>query len=175
MSQQTMEAHYQPNWNLTQAHGLLGYNCGYAESVGCASFDQHQQSLVWRLLGDTTIDGDSTMLDVGCGIGGPSTWIARRFSPKQILSIEYCWSSVLAAGRRRPMARCVPGFYRGTPTVCRWQTSQLMSFSISNRRFIMQTSGSSLQNAIEPYGRAAHCASATSPRRTGCCSRRCHS
>jgi ubiquinone/menaquinone biosynthesis C-methylase UbiE len=113
MSHQTMEAHYQPNWNLTQAHGLLGYNCGYAESSGCDSFDLHQQSLVWRLLGDTAIDGESTMLDVGCGIGGPSTWIARRFSPKQILSIEYCWSSVLAAGRRPITDSVRPRFLQG--------------------------------------------------------------
>ncbi len=78
MSQRTMEAHYRPNWNLTQAHGLTGYNCGYAASPGCESFDEHQRSLVWRLLGDTTIDGEATVLDVGCGIGGAARFIAAE-------------------------------------------------------------------------------------------------
>lgn len=113
MSQRTMEAHYRPNWNLTQAHGLLGYNCGFTERRGSASFDEHQQALVWRLIGDTKIDGESTVLDVGCGIGGPSTWIAKRFSPRRVVSLEYCWSSVLAAHQRPRQGFTSPRFLQG--------------------------------------------------------------
>lgn len=113
MSHRTMEAHYLPNWNLTQAHGLLGYNCGFAAKRGCASFDEHQQSLVWEVIGDTRIDGTTTVLDVGCGIGGPSTWIAQRFGPKRILSLEYCWSSVRAANERPANGAVRPSFLQG--------------------------------------------------------------
>ena len=113
MSQRTMEAHYLPNWNLTQAHGLLGYNCGFAERRGCASFDEHQQALVWRVIGDTRIDGGTTVLDVGCGIGGPSTWMAQRFAPKRILSLEFCWSSVRAAHGRPGNGAARPRFMQG--------------------------------------------------------------
>lgn len=100
MSQQTMEAHYRPNWNLTQAQGLTGYNCGYAESPGCEPFNEHQRSLVWRLLGDTPIDESTTILDVGCGIGGPAGWILERHKPRRIIGLEYLGSSVRAAEDR---------------------------------------------------------------------------
>lgn len=99
MSQRTMEAHYQPNWNLTQAHGLAAYNCGYAESPGCGAFAGYQKALVWRLLGNTAIDADSTVLDVGCGIGGPVRWIYERYHPSQTIGLEYLRSSVTAAHR----------------------------------------------------------------------------
>lgn len=100
MSQQTMEAHYAPNWRLTQAHGLLGYNCGYAASPGCESFNEHQQSLVWQLLGDAPIGPASTVLDVGCGIGGPSGWMFERFQPRRLIGLEYLASSAAAAESR---------------------------------------------------------------------------
>ena len=100
MSQQIMEAHYAPNWKLTQAHGLLGYNCGYAESPGCSSFNEHQQSLVWQLLGDAPITAESTVLDVGCGIGGPSGWIFERYRPRRLIGLEYLSSSAAAAESR---------------------------------------------------------------------------
>ena len=114
-----MEAHYAPNWKLTRAHGLLGYNCGYAAKRGCDSFGEHQRSLVWRLIGDTPIDSESTALDIGCGIGGPSGWILERFGPRRIIGLEYLGSSVRAAEDRwreedpRPVflqgdAHCLP-------------------------------------------------------------------
>lgn len=113
MSQQTMEAHYAPNWRLTQAHGLLGYNCGYAESAGCASFDEHQQSLVWQLLGDTLITSSSTMLDVGCGIGGPSGWMFQRYHPRRLIGLEYLASSAAAAESRWHGRPSRPWFTQG--------------------------------------------------------------
>jgi len=113
MSQRTMEAHYRPNWELTQAHGLIGYNCGYAEQPGCESFDQHQQSLVWRLLGDTPIDATSTVLDVGCGIGGPSGWMYDRYGPKRLIGLEYLGSSVEAAESRWKGRGSRPNFVQG--------------------------------------------------------------
>lgn len=113
MSQKTMEAHYRPNWNLTQAHGLTGYNCGYAESPGCESFDQHQRSLVWRLLGDTRIDRDATLLDVGCGIGGPTGWIFERYKPRRVIGLEYLGSSVRAAEHRWREKEHRPRFLQG--------------------------------------------------------------
>lgn len=113
MSQRTMEAHYKPNWNLTQAHGLSGYNCGYAASPKCGSFDEHQRALVWQLLHDTPIGPDSTVLDVGCGIGGPSGWIMDRFNPARIISLEYCWSSVRAAHDRAAERDRRPRFVQG--------------------------------------------------------------
>lgn len=100
MSQRTLEAHYLPNWRLTQAHGLSGYNCGYAAKRGDASFHQHQQALVWRLIGDLPIGPESTVVDVGCGIGGPAGWIAQRYRPRRLIGVEYLWSSVAAAQAR---------------------------------------------------------------------------
>lgn len=100
MSQRTMQAHYEPNWKLTQARNLRGYNCGYAAKRGNESFDEHQQSLVWQLLGDTPITSASTVLDVGCGIGGPSGWIFDRYHPGRLIGLEYLGSSVKAASKR---------------------------------------------------------------------------
>ena len=113
MSQRTMEAHYRPNWELTQAHGLTGYNCGYAERRGAASFDEHQKALVWRLLGDTPIDASTTVLDVGCGIGGPSGWIKQRFGPGRVIGLEYLESSVRAAAQRCSSQPERPTFLQG--------------------------------------------------------------
>lgn len=58
------------------------------------TFATHQQNLVWQLLGDTVIEPESMILDVGCGIGGPAQWIARRYRPRQIVGLEYCRASV---------------------------------------------------------------------------------
>ncbi len=113
MSQRTLEAHYQPNWNLTQAHGLTGYNCGYAAARGCGTFNEHQQALVWRLLGKASIDSNSTVLDVGSGIGGPASWIAERFRPRRLIGIEYLWSSVSAANARSNGNANRPDFVQG--------------------------------------------------------------
>jgi ubiquinone/menaquinone biosynthesis C-methylase UbiE len=113
MSQRTMEAHYRPNWNLTRAHGLTGYNCGYAESPGCGSFDEHQRALVWRLLGDTRIDEHTTVLDVGCGIGGPTGWIVERYKPRRVIGLEYLGSSVRAAEGRWREKDARPLFLQG--------------------------------------------------------------
>jgi tocopherol O-methyltransferase len=104
VSQRTLEAHYLPNWRLTQAHGLSGYNCGYAAARGAGSFHEHQQALVWRLIGDVSIRPDSTVVDVGCGIGGPAGWIANRYRPKRLIGLEYLWSSVAAAQARAAAA-----------------------------------------------------------------------
>ncbi len=100
MSQRSLEVFYEPNLRLTQAHGLLGYNAGFAEARGRATFDQYQRDLVWRLLGDVDIGSHSTVLDVGCGIGGPSGWIYERYHPARLIGIEYCPSSVRTAERR---------------------------------------------------------------------------
>ena len=119
MAQQSLEVFYELNLRLTQAHGLLGYNAGYAEARGEATFDQYQKNLVWRLLGDVDIGSRSTVLDVGCGIGGPSGWICERYHPARLIGIEYCASSVRTAEQRwagkarRPIflqgdAHCLP-------------------------------------------------------------------
>lgn len=100
MSQRTMQAHYQPNWELTQARGLRAYNCGYAAARGNESFDAHQQSLVWQLIGNTPISSDSVVLDVGCGIGGPAGWIFDKYKPKRLVGLEYLGTSVHAANAR---------------------------------------------------------------------------
>jgi tocopherol O-methyltransferase len=104
---------------LAKSRGLLGYNAGYAEVRGRESFDQHQKDLVWRLLGDVEIGPQSTVLDVGCGIGGPSEWIFNRYRPARLIGMEYCPSSVRTAEQRcagrslRPIfmradAHCLP-------------------------------------------------------------------
>lgn len=95
-----MEAHYRPNWELTQAYGLLGYNCGYARASGVESFDEHQKSLVWQLLGDVVINPHSTVLDVGSGIGGPAGWIFQKYHPQRLVGVEYLGTSVQAANGR---------------------------------------------------------------------------
>ncbi len=113
MSQRTMEAHYRPNWNLTQAAGLIGYNCGYAESPGCEPFGEHQRALVFRLLGDTHIGPDTTILDVGCGIGGPTGWIHERYNPRRVIGLEYLASSTCAAEDRWRDKDARPFFIQG--------------------------------------------------------------
>src|SRR2546422_125296 len=100
MSQQSLDAFYSPTLRLSQAYGLLGYNAGYAEAPGHDSFDQHQKDLVWKLLGNAAIDSRSTVLDVGCGIGGPTEWIFSRYQPARLIGIEYSPSSVRIAEKR---------------------------------------------------------------------------
>lgn len=119
MSQRSLEVFYEPNLRLARAHALQGYNAGYAESRGHANFDQYQKDLVWRLLGDVEIGPESTVLDVGCGIGGPSGWIFERYRPARLIGIEYCAKSARTAEERwagrpqRPIflqgdAHCLP-------------------------------------------------------------------
>lgn len=100
MYQHSMEVFYEPNLRLTRARGLRGYNAGYADSIGRGSFDQHQKDLVWRLLGDTPIGRDSILVDVGCGIGGPSGWIFERYQPARLIGIDYCPTSIREADAR---------------------------------------------------------------------------
>ncbi len=100
MSQRSLEVFYEPNRRLARAHDLQGYNAGYAEARGVATFDQYQRNLVWRLLGDVEIGPQSTVLDVGCGIGGPSGWIYERYRPGRLIGIEYCSTSVRTAEER---------------------------------------------------------------------------
>lgn len=98
---QSLEDFYAPNLRISHAHQLLGYNAGYAvETPGLGTFDQHQKDLVWRLIGDTPITEDSTVIDVGCGIGGPSEWIFERYRPARLIGIEFCNTSVRTADRR---------------------------------------------------------------------------
>lgn len=100
MSQRTLEVHYRPNRMLTEAVGVAGYNCGYAEAPGLHPFDQRQRALVWRLLGDAPITAESIVLDVGCGIGGPSGWILDRYAPRKVIGLDYLWSNVRLAAER---------------------------------------------------------------------------
>lgn len=113
MSQRTMEAHYRPNWELTQAMGLFGYNCGYAPKDRTENFDEHQRSLVWQLLGDTGINESSTVLDVGSGIGGPAGWIFQKYRPARLIGIEYLGSSAHAAEDRYRGQATRPIFLQG--------------------------------------------------------------
>ncbi len=113
MSQRTMEAHYRPNWELTQAYGLLGYNCGYARPDCAETFDEHQKTLVWQLLGDTAIHDASTVLDVGSGIGGPAGWIFQKYAPARLFGVEYLGSSVRAANERFAEHARRPFFIQG--------------------------------------------------------------
>lgn len=113
MAKRSLERFYEPNLRLTQAHGLIGYNAGYAESRDGGSFDEHQRALVWKLLGDAPIGPDSTVVDVGCGIGGPSTWIHERYEPKRVIGLDYCGPSVRAAHARQAGKRDRPRFLRG--------------------------------------------------------------
>jgi ubiquinone/menaquinone biosynthesis C-methylase UbiE len=98
---------------LTSAQGLLGYNAGYAAKRGVSSFDQHQKDLVWRLIGDTPIGPETIVLDVGCGIGGPTEWIFNRYKPARIMGLEFCWSSVSAAEKRWNGSKSRPMFLNG--------------------------------------------------------------
>lgn len=113
MSQSTIEAHYRPNWNLSQALGFTGYNCGFTEKLGSATFAENQKALVWRLLGDVAIGRDDTVLDIGCGIGGPTGWLFERFEPKRTIGLEYCRSSVVAAEKRWSGISERPWFLQG--------------------------------------------------------------
>jgi ubiquinone/menaquinone biosynthesis C-methylase UbiE len=112
-SQKSLDVFYEPNLRLTQALGLLGYNAGYSPHPGHGSFDQHQQDLVWRLLGDAPIDARAKVVDVGCGIGGPSSWIFDRYKPRLLVGVEYCPSSVREAESRWAGQRIRPVFVQG--------------------------------------------------------------
>jgi len=96
-----LERHYEPNRRLAEAHGLTGYNCGYATAPGRGSFGDHQKELVFRLLGDVRIGPESVVVDVGSGIGGPAGWIAERYRPGRLFGLEYCWASVRMAQENR--------------------------------------------------------------------------
>jgi len=113
MSQRSLDVFYEPNLRLAQATGLLGYNVGYAEAVGRDSFDQHQKDLVWRLLDGVCIGPESTVVDVGCGIGGPSGWIFERYRLARLFGIEYCLASVRAAEQRWAQKPRRPIFLQG--------------------------------------------------------------
>jgi ubiquinone/menaquinone biosynthesis C-methylase UbiE len=113
MELRPLDVFYESNLKLTTAQGLLGYNAGYAAKRGKDSFDQHQKDLVWRLIADTPIGPESTVLDVGCGIGGPTSWIFERYRPRYIFGLEYCWTSVQAAERRWSSAAQRPIFLNG--------------------------------------------------------------
>lgn len=96
MSQEALEAGYKPSFELVQRVGLTALNCGYLRNSR-DSFFRHQQNLIWRLLEPAPIGPESVVLDVGCGIGGPLTWIFERFAPRLAIGIEYCLSSVRMA------------------------------------------------------------------------------
>jgi ubiquinone/menaquinone biosynthesis C-methylase UbiE len=93
MSQKALKAHYQPNWRLANRLKFQAYNCGYLRDEA-ETFATHQQNLVWQVLGDTGISSDSTVLDVGCGIGGPAHWIRERYQTKRVMGLEYCGETV---------------------------------------------------------------------------------
>jgi ubiquinone/menaquinone biosynthesis C-methylase UbiE len=112
-SQRNLEVFYQPNLRLSQATGFLGYNAGYAEGTGRGSFDQHQKDLVWRLLADVHIGPESTVVDVGCGIGGPSGWIFERYRPMRLVAIDFCHASVREAEGRWSKKPQRPVFLQG--------------------------------------------------------------
>ncbi len=99
-SRRSLETFYDPNLKLARDYQFIGYNAGYADETGRDTFDHHQQALVWRLLGDVPIGADSTVLDVGSGIGGPSTWIFERFAPARLIGVEFCGTSVRVAHDR---------------------------------------------------------------------------
>ena len=113
MSSRGLEIFYERNLKLTQAHGLIGYNAGYAVSREGGDFDQHQRDLVWRLIGDVPIGKDSVVVDVGCGVGGPSSWIFERYMPAMVLGMDYCGPSVQAAESRWVDREARPRFIRG--------------------------------------------------------------
>ena len=112
MPPRALETHYEPNRRLAEVKGLTGYNCGYAQP-GDQSFADHQRSLVWRLLGDTAISQDSTVIDIGCGIGGPAEWVVQRYRPRRLIGLEFCRSSVAAAESRCRESTIRPAFLQG--------------------------------------------------------------
>jgi len=96
MSSTALEAEYRSSWRLLQQMGLRAMNCGYLRNAD-DTFYGHQQSLIWRMLEHTPVGPDSVVLDVGCGIGGPTTWVFERFHPRLTVGLDYCGSSVKAA------------------------------------------------------------------------------
>ncbi|MFO0973613.1 MAG: class I SAM-dependent methyltransferase [Phycisphaerae bacterium] len=96
MSHRALQAHYRPNWRLAQATRFQAFNCGYQRSAA-DTFATHQQSLLWQLVGDTPISGDTVVLDVGCGIGGPIGWIVESRRPARAIGIDFCAENVAHA------------------------------------------------------------------------------
>jgi len=112
MSQQLLEAHYRPNWGLAELNNFRAFNCGYERSPA-DTFDRHQQSLVWQLLGDTPITENSVVLDVGCGIGGPAGWIAERNHPRRVIGLEFCDFNIRNAHKVWSSSPASPSFIQG--------------------------------------------------------------
>lgn len=98
MSQRILESHYRPNWRLAQETRFEAFNCGYLRSAQ-DTFAIHQKNLVWQLIGDTPITSDTTVLDVGCGIGGPIGWVSRERRPGRAIGMDYCGENVRNAHR----------------------------------------------------------------------------
>jgi len=94
--QEQLEAEYRVSWELVQRAGLHAMNCGYLRTAG-RPFHHYQQDLVWRLLEQTPIGPESVVLDVGCGIGGPTGWVLERFRPGLTVGVECLASAVRTA------------------------------------------------------------------------------
>lgn len=88
-----MEQGYLAAVKFGKTYGVQHYNLGLAESC---DDDMHnvQAALVARLLGDTVIGGDTTLVDVGSGIGGALYQIAATRRPRKAIGIEFCMPNI---------------------------------------------------------------------------------
>jgi ubiquinone/menaquinone biosynthesis C-methylase UbiE len=96
VSRESLEIEYQRSWTLAQRYGLGAMNCGYQQKP-TDTFHQHQQSLIWRMLAHVPIGPQSVVLDVGCGIGGPTAWVWERYRPRLIVGLDYCGTAIRVA------------------------------------------------------------------------------
>lgn len=99
-----MEEGYKAAVRFGEQYGVQHYNLGLAESPQ-ADMLGVQAAMVRRLIGDTVIDQNTTLIDVGSGIGGAIYQIAANRHPKAAVGIEFCWPNIKHGLRRRAETR----------------------------------------------------------------------
>ncbi len=94
-----MTTEYQGAVHFAEAYGVHHYNLGLAER-GDDDLLHVQERMVWRLVGDTPIGSDTTLVDVGAGIGGALYEIAAARHPHRSIGVELCWPNIVHGMKR---------------------------------------------------------------------------
>ena len=102
--------------NYGDFHG--GYlNFGLWED-GVGDYLGAAENMVRRMGTLLGLDGESRLLDVGCGMGSQDLYLLRNFGPRSIDALDVTWPHVVHARRRAQAAGCGERvrFHHGTAT-----------------------------------------------------------
>ena len=117
---QQMKQEYLAALRFAEMYGAEHYNLGLADRAG-GDTTFFQKNLVDRLIGQTSIDENTTLADIGSGIGGAVYQVTRERKAGLIVGLELRWPNLRHAvqqgndlnGRRRPAF--VQGDAQGLP------------------------------------------------------------